>query len=209
MRAIAKYTWSPPEDERLRCAVHWYGTTGWAMHAQYVSSRTAKQCRERWFNHLSSRINTDAWSPQEQRLLFDLVEKWGTAWSRISKCFSGRTSNAVKNMYNKLHRLSSLSMGVVTNAGSHAAALAIHETHPPTRCFDDNTDDTGSSPQTQLCRIVDALDSPDSNVGGVTSMLPVTFEQCPDIDTTPNASTPNALDARGTRPWSPSCVFAS
>lgn len=61
--------------------------------------RTGKQCRERWYNHLSPSINKSTWTESEIQIVFDLQKVYGNHWSRISQHLQGRTDNAVKNLY--------------------------------------------------------------------------------------------------------------
>jgi len=67
--------------------------------ANSLRGRIGKQCRERWHNHLNPDVRKDAWSQEEDALIFDLVEQHGTKWATIAKTLEGRTDNAIKNRY--------------------------------------------------------------------------------------------------------------
>ena len=53
----AKTPWKPEEDAALRsactAATAGGGSISWNKICEHVPSRTGKQCRERWFNHLT------------------------------------------------------------------------------------------------------------------------------------------------------------
>jgi len=39
--------------------------------------RSSKQCRERWHNHLNPAINKQAWSAEEEQILFTWHKTYG------------------------------------------------------------------------------------------------------------------------------------
>ena len=52
-----------------------------------VFFRTIKQCRDRWTNHVNPIIVKSKWTLEEDMRLFELTERFGMKWSRISKEF--------------------------------------------------------------------------------------------------------------------------
>lgn len=56
-----------------------------------------KSCRLRWFNQLDPRINRRPFTEEEEERLLRAHEIHGNKWALISRLFSGRTDNAVKN----------------------------------------------------------------------------------------------------------------
>ncbi|CAE7520618.1 MYB3R3, partial [Symbiodinium sp. KB8] len=64
----------------------------------------ARQCRERWFNHLDPSIKKDPWSAEEDRILEEAQCSIGNKWCEIAKLLPGRSENSVKNRWNSAMR---------------------------------------------------------------------------------------------------------
>ncbi len=54
---MKKCNWSKEEDTILKNIVEETGANNWASIAEKITSRTGKQCRERWHNHLRDGVN--------------------------------------------------------------------------------------------------------------------------------------------------------
>jgi hypothetical protein len=97
--------WSVKEDETMRMLVEENGTKQWTVIAEKLNkfyphhSRTGKQCRERWHNHLNPGINKETWTLQEEITLFTYHSKCGNKWADISNYLPGRTDNSIKNHF--------------------------------------------------------------------------------------------------------------
>ncbi|KAK9722268.1 hypothetical protein K7432_002805 [Basidiobolus ranarum] len=87
--------WTPEEDHLLRLAVQLYGdkTEKWAKIAACVPGRTNKNCRKRWFHSLDPSLRKGAWTPEEDELLRQGVERYQGQWSKIAEAIPGRTDD--------------------------------------------------------------------------------------------------------------------
>jgi hypothetical protein len=99
------------EDLQLVSLVEDLGTSKWEQISKTISntlqtpSRSGKQCRERWHNHLNPDINRNAWTESEKKLILSLHKSLGNRWSLIASHLVNRTDNSVKNFfYSRLRR---------------------------------------------------------------------------------------------------------
>jgi hypothetical protein len=97
---LVKGCWTREEDETIVSYVKEHGDKDWAKLALLLESRTGKQCRERYRNHLDTSVNHCQWTADEDSLLAQLHERYGNAWTKLSPFFQGRTDNCIKNRWN-------------------------------------------------------------------------------------------------------------
>lgn len=75
----------------------------WDALTKLLPWRSARQCRDRWTYYLSPSNNLAPFSPEEDQLIVQKVNELGNKWAVISKYFTGRSDNSIKNRwYSKL-----------------------------------------------------------------------------------------------------------
>ncbi|KAF9908321.1 hypothetical protein EC991_009965 [Linnemannia zychae] len=95
-----KGPWTDEEDRKLRELVNEYGPEKWVFIASRIGSRTGKQCRERWHNHLDPLINKAPFTHEEDMRILELYNQLGSKWAEMAKHMPGRPDNAIKNHFN-------------------------------------------------------------------------------------------------------------
>eukprot|EP00899_Mesostigma_viride_P013334 jgi/Mesvir1/22000/Mv11642-RA.1 len=95
--------WAEEEDRRLLQLVKDFPhdqQNYWQNIANAMRVKNAKQCRERYNNHLRPGLIKGAdFTPEEDAQLIALHQKWGNRWSHIAKFMPGRPENDLKNRF--------------------------------------------------------------------------------------------------------------
>ncbi|CAL5095240.1 unnamed protein product [Urochloa decumbens] len=121
--------WTLDEDSLLKKLVKKIGKKKWSKIAEDLPGRIGKQCRERWFNHLSPNIKKTPWTEKEEKLLVSLHRKHGKKWAKMAKQIPGRPENSIKNNWNATLRWLRAanrrngSAGTAVRKGSHSRVL--------------------------------------------------------------------------------------
>jgi Myb-like DNA-binding protein FlbD len=92
--------WSQAEDHLLMTLVHTQGPLNWVRIANTLSTRTPKQCRERYHQNLKPTLCHEPITHEEGLLIEKLVHEIGKRWAEIARRLVGRSDNAVKNWWN-------------------------------------------------------------------------------------------------------------
>ena len=100
-----KGKWSQHEDKLLRQAVQLNAGRNWKKIASCLPGRTDVQCLHRWQKVLRPGLIKGPWTAEEDRLVVQLVEKWGQKkWSTIAKSLPGRLGKQCRERwYNHLN----------------------------------------------------------------------------------------------------------
>lgn len=101
---LSRRKFSPEEDRMLLRLVEANGPHRWDNIAAAVPGRTGRQCRDRFRNYLMPNLNSEPWSPEEDRILVTKYHEIGSHWSRIAEFLNGRSSNSVKNRWYTYHQ---------------------------------------------------------------------------------------------------------
>ena len=130
--------WTPEEDRLLLNAVAGLHESNlkWSLVARAVPSRSGKQCRERYLNHLTPNIKLKNWSPVEDAIIFRLYHTDGSKWSMMSKLIQGRTDNGIKNRYHHLKRRFERQVQLTEESQDLLSAMARLTEVPLIRRFD-------------------------------------------------------------------------
>lgn len=97
---IHKSPFTRTEDQIIIQFIMQNGPKNWAALAQQLEGRSAKQCRERWHNHLNPNINKGPWTYNEDVILAQKQKILGNRWADIARFLPGRNDTLVKNRWN-------------------------------------------------------------------------------------------------------------
>ncbi|KAF8937703.1 hypothetical protein BGZ58_002298 [Dissophora ornata] len=101
--SLRKGGWTEEEDHLLRTGVQKFRGQ-WSKIAERIQGRTDDQCAKRWRESLDPDIDRAAWTPEDDMLLLQKFEEYGTQWQRIALSFPGRPGLHCRNRWRKIQR---------------------------------------------------------------------------------------------------------
>ena len=95
------------EDTKLKHLVEKYGEDQWIKVSKHLIGRTARQCKDRWFQYLSPNTNLSPMTPEEEKLLVELAVKHNNQWAIIAQYFKSRPPSQLRNKWKTIQNRSS------------------------------------------------------------------------------------------------------
>lgn len=95
--------WTMVEDQAFEEAVQFFSAKNWQEISEYVGTRTALQCKERYELKFLNPDKYKNWTLEEDKKLLDFVDKYGGQWSKVATLeFPSRTDHSCLFRYTKL-----------------------------------------------------------------------------------------------------------
>ena len=97
-----RHRFTREEDMRLYALVsQCQGKISWHKVSIQMKTRSAKQCRDRYYAYLFPGITNTKWTKEDDELLIQKVHEFGKKWKIIGNYFPRRGSNNIKNRWYK------------------------------------------------------------------------------------------------------------
>jgi len=98
----SKKPWLVREDNQLKGYVHAMPTQcriSWTKVSMLMGNRSAKQCRDRWFNYLRPNSNKGEWAIEEDLKVVELQSLYGNKWTMIASFLPGRSDYDIRRRW--------------------------------------------------------------------------------------------------------------
>ncbi|EAX95132.1 Myb-like DNA-binding domain containing protein [Trichomonas vaginalis G3] len=96
---VPKIKFTAEEDKMLTDLVSKIGAADWDIISKNMKNRTPRQCRERWINYIAPNLSNEPWTKEEDDLLDELYEEYGSRWHKIADIFPNRSGNCIRNRF--------------------------------------------------------------------------------------------------------------
>jgi hypothetical protein len=110
---LTRSKFTPEEDSHLLKVVRRYGCKDWNEVARHMPGRSGRQCRERWCNYINPDLERLPWTPDDDALLREKIDQFGTQWQSIMTFFPRRSRNEIKNRWFVLRPKSVIQTGFI------------------------------------------------------------------------------------------------
>ncbi|KAG0213172.1 hypothetical protein BGX33_003095 [Mortierella sp. NVP41] len=100
---LKKGPWTEEEDHLLKTGVQLFKGQ-WSKIAERIPGRTDDQCAKRWREGLDPLIDRAAWTSEDDVLLLQRFEEFGSQWQKIALAFPGRPGLHCRNRWRKIQR---------------------------------------------------------------------------------------------------------
>ncbi|KAF8931439.1 hypothetical protein BGZ47_011844 [Haplosporangium gracile] len=100
---LKKGPWTEEEDHLLKTGVEIFKGQ-WSKIAERIPGRTDDQCAKRWREGLDPLIDRAAWASEDDILLLQRFEEFGSQWQKIALAFPGRPGLHCRNRWRKIQR---------------------------------------------------------------------------------------------------------
>jgi len=100
---LTRKSWTAEEDRVLMAWVKENGLSSWGNAENLIEGRTAKQCKQRWYNKNNKRKQNSRkkgkWTHEEDQLIRSLYKQYGPQWEKMAEHLPGKTENTIKNRF--------------------------------------------------------------------------------------------------------------
>lgn len=90
------------DDINLVQIVNKMETPDWKKISDLMKKFSPRQCRDRYNNYLSPKVQNKKWTKEEDQILLEKYSIFGPKWSFLTRFFPNRAATNIKNHYAKL-----------------------------------------------------------------------------------------------------------
>jgi hypothetical protein len=97
-----RHRFSRDDDNIIKHLYEVQRIRSWKEISHSLACKTAKQCKERYYNYLRPGVRNDEWTKEEDSLLRAKIMELGFQWTMIAKFLPSRGANNIKNRWHKI-----------------------------------------------------------------------------------------------------------